>query len=89
MCTEHIKLRDGGFHRSGSFITVASFTYLTVPGLSIFPIEVGPVAVLVPPGPLVRHGAVGNSNIIVSVLCGERAPLMIAERVPCKKGMLL
>lgn len=85
MCTEHIKSRDGGFHSPESFKMAANFTYLTVPGLSVFPIEVGAMAVLIPPGPLVGHGTVGNGNIIVSVLCGERASLMIAEGVPYKE----
>lgn len=62
-----------------------SVTYLTVPGLAVLPVEVGPVAVLVPPGALVGHGTVGNCNVIVSVLGGERAPLVIAEGVPWTK----
>lgn len=61
-------------------------THLAVPGLRVLPIEIGPVAVLVPPGALVRHGTVGNSNVIVSVLCGERASLVIAKGVSCKKN---
>lgn len=40
-----------GLH--GSSMQRQSFTHLTVPGLAVFPIEVGPVAVLIPPSPLV------------------------------------
>lgn len=60
-----------------------------MPRFSVFPIEISPVAVLVPPGPLVRHGTVGNCDIIVSVLSGERASLVIAEGVPCKKDVFV
>lgn len=56
--------------------------YLAVPGLPVLPVEVGPVAVLIPPSSLVRHGAVGNRDVVVSVLGGERASLVVAERVP-------
>lgn len=56
---------------------------LTVPGLPVLPVEVGPVAVLIPPSTLVGHGTVGDCNIIVSVLSGERTSLVIAEGVSC------
>lgn len=59
--------------------------YLTVPGLSVLAIEVGAVAVLIPPGPFIGHGAVGHSHVIVPVLGGEGAALVIAEGVPCGK----
>lgn len=59
--------------------------HLAVSGLSVLPIEVGPVAILVPPCSLVGHGTVGYCHVIVSVLCRERASLMIAEGVPCKE----
>lgn len=62
-----------------------SVAYLTVPGLPILPVEVGPVAVLIPPSTLVGHGTVGDCNIIVSVLSGERTSLVIAEGVSCQK----
>ena len=55
----------------------------------IIPVEVGPVAVLIPPSPLVRHGTVGNCYVIVSVLRGEWAALMVAERVPWEKNTCL
>lgn len=50
-------------------------------GLSVFAIKVGPVAVLVPPGSFVRQGTVSDSNVIVSVFCGERPALVVAQRV--------
>lgn len=56
-----------------------------MPGLSILAIEVGAVAVLVPPGPFVGHGTVGHSDVIVPVLGGEGATLVISEGVPCGK----
>lgn len=56
-----------------------------MPGLSILAVEVGPVAVLIPPGPLVGHGAVGHGHIVVPVLGGEGAALVIGEGVPCGK----
>lgn len=42
-----------GLHGAGSSMQQQSFTHLTVPGLAVFPIEVGPVAVLIPPSALV------------------------------------
>lgn len=53
--------------------------YLAVSGLAIFAVEVGPVAVLIPPGPFVGHGTVCDGNIVVSVFGRKRAPLMIGE----------
>lgn len=52
-------------------------------GLSVLAVEVGAVAVLVPPGPFVGHGTVGHCNIIVPVLGGEGASLVIGEGVSC------
>lgn len=56
-----------------------------MPGLSVLAIEVGAVAVLIPPGPFVGHGAISHSNIVVPVLGGEGAALVIGEGVPCEK----
>ena len=78
-----------GLHSCGSSMQRQSFTHLTVPGLAVFPIEVGPVAVLIPPSALVGHGTVGNCYVIVSVLRGEWAALMVAERVPWEKNTCL
>lgn len=59
--------------------------YLAVPGLSVLAVEVGAVAVLIPPGAFVGHGTVGYRNIVVPVLGGERAALVVSEGVPCGK----
>lgn len=50
-------------------------------GLAVFAVEVGPVAVLVPPGPFVRQGTVSDSDVIVSVFRGEGPALMVAQRI--------
>lgn len=50
-------------------------------GLAIFAIEIGPVAILVPPGPFVGQGTVSDSNVIVSVFCREGPALVVAQRV--------
>lgn len=50
-------------------------------GLSVFAVEVGPVAVLVPPRSFVRRGAVGDGDVVVSVLGGEGPALVVAQRV--------
>lgn len=44
---------------------------------SISPIQIDPVAVLVPPGSLVRQSTVGHGYIIVSVPCGEWPALVV------------
>lgn len=56
-------------------------THLTVSWLAVFTIEVGPVAVLVPPGSFVRQGTVSDSDVVVSVFSWERTTLVIAQRV--------
>lgn len=56
-----------------------------MPGLPVLAIEVGAVAVLIPPGPFIGHGTIGHSNIVVPVLGGEGAALVIGEGVPCGK----
>lgn len=61
-------------------------TDLTVSGLAVFSVEVGPVAVFVPPGSFVGQGTVSDSNVIVSVFCRERPALVVAERVTCEQG---
>ncbi len=55
--------------------------HLTVSGLAVFAVEVGPVAVLVPPGSFVRQGTVSDSDVVVSVFCREGPALVIAQRV--------
>lgn len=52
-------------------------------GLAIFAIEVGPVAVLVPPSSFIRQGTVSDSDVIVSVFGGEGPALVVAQRVAC------
>lgn len=52
---------------------------LTVSGLAVFAIEVGPVTVLVPPGPFVGQGTVSDSDVIVSVFCREGPALVVAQ----------
>ncbi len=56
-------------------------TDLTVSGLAVFAGEVGPVAVLVPPGSFVRQGTVSDGDVIVSVFCREGPALVVAQRV--------
>ena len=58
-------------------------TDLTMSGLAVFSIEVGPVAVLVPPGSFVRQGTVSDSDVVVSVFCREGPALVVAQRVTC------
>lgn len=55
-------------------------------GLAVFAVEVGPVAVLVPPGPFVGQGAVSDGDVVVSVFCGEGSALVVAERVTWEQG---
>lgn len=56
-------------------------THLAVSGLAVFAVEVGPVAVLVPPGSFVRQGTVSDGDVVVSVFCGEGPALVVAQRV--------
>lgn len=56
-------------------------TDLAVSGFSILPVEVGSVAVLVPPSSFVRQGTVSDSDVIISVFGGERSPLVVAQRI--------
>lgn len=56
-------------------------THLTVSGLAVLAVEVGPVAVLVPPGSFVRQGTVSDSDVVVSVFRGEGPALVVAQRV--------
>lgn len=60
---------------------ISQVTDLTVSGLPVFAVEVGPVAVLVPPGSFVGQGAVSDSDVIVSVFCREGSSLVVAQRV--------
>lgn len=46
--------------------------------LSIFAVKVGPMTVFVPPGSFVRQCTVGDGDIIVLVLGGERSALVVA-----------
>lgn len=63
-------------------IRIASWvTHLAVSGLAVFAVEVGPVAVLVPPGSFVRQGTVSDGDVVVSVFCGEGPALVVAQRV--------
>lgn len=52
--------------------------YLTMSGLSVFAVKVGPMAVFVPPGSFVGQCTVGDSDIIVLVLGRERSALVVA-----------
>lgn len=56
-----------------------------MPGLSVLAVEVGPMAVLIPPSPLVGHGTVGHGHVVVPVLGGEGTALVVGEGVPCGK----
>lgn len=55
--------------------------YLTMSRLSIFAIKVSPMTVFIPPRSLVGQSTVGDSDVIVLILGGERSALMIAQRV--------
>lgn len=61
-------------------------THLTVSGLAVLAVEVGPVAVLVPPGSFVRQGTVSDSDVVVSVFCGEGPALVVAQGVTCEQS---
>lgn len=54
---------------------------LTVLALPIFPIEVGQVAVLVPPCTVVCQSTVAESHIIVSVPRCEHPAIVVSHRV--------
>lgn len=58
--------------------------YLTVSGLAVLAVEVGPVAVLIPPSPFVGEGTVGHGDVIVPVLGGEGSALVVGEGVTWK-----
>lgn len=61
-------------------------THLAVSGLAVFAVEVGPVAVLVPPGSFVRQRAVGDGDVVVSVFRGEGSALVVAQGVTWEQG---
>lgn len=61
-------------------------THLAVSGLAVFAVEVGPVAVLVPPGSFVRQGTVSDGDVVVSVFRGEGSALVVAQRVTWEQG---
>lgn len=50
-------------------------------GLAVLPVEVGSMAVLVPPRSFVGQGAVSDSYVVVSVFSGEGPSLVVAQRV--------
>jgi len=62
-------------------VTQSSATHLTVLALPIFPIEVGQVAVLVPPCTVVCQSTVAESHIIVSVPRCEHPAIVVSHRV--------
>lgn len=63
-------------------------TDLTVSGLAIFAVQVGPVAVLIPPGTFIRQGTVCDSDVIVSVFSRKGPALMVTERITCNQRKL-
>ena len=56
-------------------------TYLAVAVVAIATHEVDPVAVLVPEGPLVGQRAVGDGDVVVVVVRGERTAVMVDHGV--------
>lgn len=52
----------------------------------ILPVEVGGVAVAVPPGAMVEGGAVVLRVVVVQVLGGELHPVVLQEGVTCLRG---
>lgn len=60
-------------------------TYLTVTVVTIFPHEVDTMTVLIPKGPFVGQGAVGDSNIVIVVEGGEGATLMVRHGVTWRR----
>lgn len=56
---------------------------LAVSGFSVFAVEVGSVAVLIPPGSFVGQGAVGDGDVVISVFGGEGSALVITQRITC------
>lgn len=73
----HLHKRDG---KLMAFPVIPVYT-LTMSGLSVFAVKVGPMTVFVPPGSFVGQCTVGDSNIIVLVLGRERSALVVAQRV--------
>ena len=59
----------------------ADWTYLAVTVVAIFPHQVDAVAVLIPKGTFVRQGAVGDGDVIVVVVGGERPTLVVGHGV--------
>lgn len=49
--------------------------------VSISAHEVDTVAVFIPEGSLIGQGTVGNGNIIVMVIGGERTTMVVSHRV--------
>lgn len=49
--------------------------------VTISPHKVDTMAVLVPEGTLIGQGTVGDSDVIVIVICGEGTALVISHRV--------
>lgn len=54
-----------------------------VVALEVLPVEVGGVAVAVPPGTVVESGAVVLRVVVVQVLGGELHPVVLQEGVTC------
>lgn len=51
----------------------------------VLAVEVGGVAVSVPPGPVVEGGAVVLRLVVVSVLGGELHSVVLQKRIACKR----
>lgn len=58
-------------------------THHTVSVVAKSAVQVGQVAVLIPPGTLVSQSTVPKCNVIVRVHRGERSPLMISYGITC------
>lgn len=52
----------------------------------VLPVEVGRVAVAVPPGAVVERGTVVLRVVVVQVLGGELHPVVLQEGVTCPRG---
>lgn len=57
-----------------------------VVALEVLPVEVGGVAVAVPPGTMVESRAVILRVVVVQVLGGELHPVVLQEGVACPRG---
>lgn len=79
---QQVQLGSGRYQLCLLSLLPSWLTHLAVSRLAVFAVEVGPVAVLVPPGAFVRQGTVSDGDVVVPVFRGEGSTLVVAQRVP-------